>query len=155
MSKGSDEEGGWGTTEAIQVITEASERARAQRIEDAVEDALGREDITEAKLPLKVVVALVVWIVGQVIAGGSLWSDVTSDIRSLKERQAGLTNVLMDKDLETLRLEIDNLKSTLVRIESNVSESPTSLENMRAVGQMQADIRVIEKRLEYLERSIR
>jgi len=70
MVEDDHEEPTWDTTEAVAVIEDAARRAKRQgRISEAVSQAVGAGDITEARLPLKVVIGLVLWVVSQARRG--------------------------------------------------------------------------------------
>ena len=150
---GEDDEGPkWDTTTAVAVIEDAARRAKRQdRISEAVSQAVG-QDITEARLPLKVVIGLVLWVVSQALAGATLYYQLSGDIRSLQESQPQEGDLVSMAEVQAIRVELSSLKESLHRIESSVQAPPTNLDHLRAIGELRGDVRLLEQRVGFLER---
>ena len=147
-----DERPKWDTTTAVAVIEDAARRAKRQdRISEAVSQAVG-QDITEARLPLKVVVGLVLWVVSQALAGATLYYQLSGDIRSLQEGQPQVGDLVSMAEIQAIRVELSSLKESLHRIESSVQAPPTNLDHLRAIGDLRGDVRLLEQRVGFLER---
>jgi hypothetical protein len=147
------EEPTWDTTEAVAVIEDAARRSRRQdRISEAVSQAVGQGDITEAKLPIKVVIGLVLWVVSQALAGATLYYQLSGDIRSLQEGQPQVEDLVSMAEIQAIRVELSALKDSLHRVESSVQAPPTNLDHLRAIGDLRSDIRLLDQRVEFLER---
>lgn len=150
-----DDEGPqWDTTTAVAVIEDAARRAKRQdRISEAVSQAVGQGgDITEAKLPLKVVIGLVLWVVSQALAGATLYYRLSGDIRSLQESQPQAEDLVSLAEIQAVRAELTSLKESLHRVESSAQAPPTNLDHLRAIGELRGDVRLLEQRIEFLER---
>ena len=133
------------------------ETGRTQRIADDIIDALREsepEDITESKLPIKLVVALLCFAVTNVASVAGVYYDLRGDIRSISESQEALNEVLTDKDLDSVKVEIQHLKDGLATVETNMDTPPTSIDHLRAIGSIRTDLRVLEQRVNNIERSI-
>ncbi|MAH51296.1 hypothetical protein CMI37_36100 [Candidatus Pacearchaeota archaeon] len=153
MAEDDHEEPTWDTTEAVAVIEDAARRARRQdRISEAVSQAVGQGDITEAKLPIKVVIGLVLWVVSQALAGATLYYQLSGDIRSLQEGQPHIEDLVSMAEIQAIRVELLALKDSLHRVESSVQAPPTNLDHLRAIGDLRSDIRLLDQRVEFLER---
>jgi len=147
------EEPTWDTTEAVAVIEDAARRAKRQgRLSDAVSHAVAQGDITEARLPLKVVIGLVLWVVSQALAGATLYYQLSGDIRSLQEGQPQAGDLVSMAEIQAIRVELSSLKESLHRIESSVQAPPTNLDHLRAIGELRGDVRLLEQRVGFLER---
>ena len=132
------------------------ETGRTQRIADDIIDALRDsepDDITESKLPLKLVAGIVCFAVTNVFAIAGVYYDLRGDIRSVIESQETLNEVLTDKDLESVKVEIQNLKDGLKTVETSMVTPPTSIDHLRAIGSIRTDLRVLEQRVASIERS--
>ena len=136
------------------MIEDAARRAKRQdRISEAVSQAVGQGgDITEAKLPLKVVIGLVLWVVSQALAGATLYYRLSGDIRSLQESQPQAEDLVSVDEMQALRAEVPSLKESLHRGESSAQAPPTNLDHLRAIGELRGDVRLLEQRIEFLER---
>ena len=153
MVEDDHEEPTWDTTEAVAVIEDAARRAKRQgRISEAVSQAVGAGDITEARLPLKVVIGLVLWVVSQALAGATLYYQLSGDIRSLQESQPQEGDLVSMAEGQAIRVELSSLKESLHRIESSVQAPPTNLDHLRAIGELRGDVRLLEQRVGFLER---
>ena len=153
MVEDDHEEPTWDTTEAVAVIEDAARRAKRQgRISEAVSQAVGAGDITEARLPLKVVIGLVLWVVSQALAGATLYYQLSGDIRSLQESQPQVEDLVSMAEIQAVRVELSSLKESLHRIESSVQAPPTNLDHLRAIGELRGDVRLLEQRVGFLER---
>ena len=153
MGEDDHEEPTWDTTEAVAVIEDAARRAKRQgRISEAVSQAVGAGDITEARLPLKVVIGLVLWVVSQALAGATLYYQLSGDIRSLQESQPQEGDLVSMAEVQAIRVELSSLKESLHRIESSVQAPPTNLDHLRAIGELRGDVRLLEQRVGFLER---
>jgi len=147
------EEPTWDTTEAVAVIEDAARRAKRQgRLSDAVSHAVAQGDITEARLPLKVVIGLVLWVVSQALAGATLYYQLSGDIRSLQEGQPQVEDLVSMAEIQAVRAELTSLKESLHRVESSSQAPPTNLDHLRAIGELRGDVRLLEQRIEFLER---
>ena len=153
MVEDDHEEPTWDTTEAVAVIEDAARRAKRQgRLSDAVSHAVAQGDITEARLPLKVVIGLVLWVVSQALAGATLYYQLSGDIRSLQESQPQAGDLVSMAEIQAIRVELSSLKESLHRIESSVQAPPTNLDHLRAIGELRGDVRLLEQRVGFLER---
>ena len=129
------------------------------RVTEELKGALGSVDITqdgkgnimEAKLPAKAVVALVVWIVGQVIAMSGIYYDLRGEVHSIRQTVEGLEDVVEHKDLETIRMEMANIKESVRGVEKDMESPPTNMDHMRVIGDIRIDLRVLEQRVSALE----
>jgi hypothetical protein len=147
------EEPTWDTTEAVAVIEDAARRAKRQgRLSDAVSHAVAQGDITEARLPLKVVIGLVLWVVSQALAGATLYYQLSGDIRSLQEGQPQAEDLVSMAEIQAVRVELSSLQDSLDRVESSVQAPPTNLDHLRAIGELRGDVRLLEQRVGFLER---
>jgi len=147
------EEPTWDTTEAVAVIEDAARRAKRQgRLSDAVSHAVAQGDITEARLPLKVVIGLVLWVVSQALAGATLYYQLSGDIRSLQESQPQAGDLVSMAEIQAIRVELSSLQDSLDRVESSVQAPPTNLDHLRAIGELRGDVRLLEQRVDFLER---
>ena len=153
MVEDDHEEPTWDTTEAVAVIEDAARRAKRQgRISEAVSQAVGAGDITVPRLPLKVVIGLVLWVVSQALAGATLYYQLSGDIRSLQESQPQEGDLVSMAEVQAIRVELSSLKESLHRIESSVQAPPTNLDHLRAIGELRGDVRLLEQRVGFLER---
>ena len=153
MAEDDHEEPTWDTTEAVAVIEDAARRAKRQgRISEAVSQAVGAGDITEARLPLKVVIGLVLWVVSQALAGATLYYQLSGDIRSLQEGQPQAEDLVSMAEIQAVRVELSSLQDSLDRVESSVQAPPTNLDHLRAIGELRGDVRLLEQRVGFLER---
>ena len=154
MSGSDKDKGKWGTTRQIEVVKEAvasalanADETRIMRREDPPADdpVLPPPDITQAKLPVKVVIGLVLYAVGQVLTLAGVYYDLRADVRSLQEATDS-------PDITEVRLRVEQMDRDLQRIESQTRESPTAMDNMRRVGELNADVRELKARVRSLER---
>ena len=153
MAEDDHEEPTWDTTEAVAVIEDAARRAKRQgRLSDAVSHAVAQGDITEARLPLKVVIGLVLWVVSQALAGATLYYQLSGDIRSLQESQPQAGDLVSMAEIQAIRVELSSLQDSLDRVESSVQAPPTNLDHLRAIGELRGDVRLLEQRVDFLER---
>jgi len=153
MVEDDHEEPTWDTTEAVAVIEDAARRAKRQgRLSDAVSHAVAQGDITEARLPLKVVIGLVLWVVSQALAGATLYYQLSGDIRSLQESQPQAGDLVSMAEIQAIRVELSSLQDSLDRVESSVQAPPTNLDHLRAIGELRGDVRLLEQRVDFLER---
>jgi len=142
----SEHNGRWGTTKQIDVIKGAVAEALA---EDGDDGDGGGGDITEAKLPLKAVIALVLYAITQALTLAGVYYNLRADVRSLQESAASSGQ---DPMVQELKLRTEQLEKDLVRVETQTRESPTSMDNMRRVGELNADVRELTARVRSLER---
>jgi|TARA_R110000824_G_scaffold172229_1_gene349995 hypothetical protein len=133
----------WSTTKTIATVKEAMMEGLAER--DASE-------VQEAKLPLKVVVGLCVFLITQALTVAGLYHDIQSDVRSLQEAQGDLDTLAEESDLEAVRARLDGLQETLTEIEADMKSPPTSMDHMRVIGEIKADLRLLDQRLDWLEK---
>jgi len=138
--------GRWGTTKQIDVIKGAVAEALAEEVESG-EPSGG--DITEARLPLKAVIALVLYAIAQALTLAGVYYNLRADVRSLQESAASISQ---DPMVQELKLRTEQLEKDLVRVETQTRESPTSMDNMRRVGELNADVRELKARVRSLER---
>lgn len=134
----------WGTTKAISVMKDAMAQAMA-------EDS---GDITETKLPLRMVITILLFLLAQTLTAAGLYYNVVADIRSLQEAQVGLDSLAPLSEIQAIRSEIGNLSDNLSRLESEVDQPPTNLDHLRAIGDIKSDIRLVEQRIEFLEKKL-
>ena len=133
---------------------------QVMRVTEELRDALGAVDITsetgnpdimQAKLPAKAVAALIVWIVGQVIAMSGIYYDLRGEVHSIRQTVEGLEDVVEHKDLETIRMELANIKDSVKGVEKDLESPPTNMDHMRVIGDIRIDLRVLEQRVSALE----
>ena len=134
--------GRWGTTKQIDVIKDAVAEALAEDDDDS-------SDITEARLPLKAVIALVLYAITQALTLAGVYYNLRADVRSLQESAASSGQ---DPMVQELKLRTEQLEKDLTRVETQTRESPTSMDNMRRVGELNADVRELKARVGSLER---
>ena len=133
----------WSTTKTIATVKEAMMEGLAER--DATE-------VQEAKLPLKVVIGLCVFLITQALTVAGLYHDIQSDVRSLQEAQGDLDTLAAESDLDAVKARLDGINETITEIESDMKSPPTSMDHMRVIGEIKADIRLLEQRIDWLER---
>ena len=134
--------GRWGTTNQIAVIKAAVAEALAEDDDDS-------SDITEARRPLKAVIALVLYAITQALTLAGVYYNLRADVRSLQESAASSGQ---DPMVQELKLRTEQLEQELTRVETQTRESPTSMDNMRRVGELNADVRELKARVGSLER---
>lgn len=134
----------WGTTKAISVMKDAMAQAMAEE----------SGDITEAKLPLKLVVTICLFLLAQTLTAAGAYYNLVADIRSLQEAQVGLEDLVPLSEIQVIRSEIENLRDNLSRLEAEVDQPPTNLDHLRAIGEIRSDIRLVEQRIKFLERKL-
>ena len=139
---GNKSSGRWGTTKQIDVIKGAVAEALAEEDDDS-------NDITEARLPLKAVIALVLYAITQALTLAGVYYNLRADVRSLQESAASSGQ---DPMVSELKLRTEQLEKDLIRVETQTRESPTSMDNMRRVGELNADVRELTARVRSLER---
>lgn len=142
-------------TGVYRVTREAIEEAlRSQAIQtgeyELPRSAQPTPDITESKLPLRTVLALVVFAITQVLAITGVYYDLRGDVRSLQEA-AGSDRP--EVELAELRLRVSQLEKDVGRVEKNIQQPPTVMDNMHRVGELNADIRELGARVGSLERA--
>ena len=134
--------GRWGTTKQIDVSKDAVAEALAEDDDDS-------SDITEARLPLKAGIALVLYALTQALTLAGVYYNLRADVRSLQESAASSGQ---DPMVQELKLRTEQLEKDLTRVETQTRESPTSMDNMRRVGELNADVRELKARVGSLER---
>ena len=142
-------------TGVYRVTREAIEEAlRSQAIQtgeyELPRSAQPTPDITESKLPLRTVLALVVFAITQVLAITGVYYDLRGDVRSLQEA-AGSDRP--EVELAELRLRVSQLEKDVGRVEKNIQQPPTVMDNMHRVGELHADVRELGARVGSLERA--
>ena len=142
-------------TGVYRVTREAIEEAlRSQAIQtgeyELPRSAQPTPDITESKLPLRTVLALVVFAITQVLAITGVYYDLRGDVRSLQEA-AGSDRP--EVELAELRLRVSQLEKDVGRVEKNIQQPPTVMDNMHSVGELNADVRELGARVGSLERA--
>ena len=142
-------------TGVYRVTREAIEEAlRSQAIQtgeyELPRSAQPTPDITESKLPLRTVLALVVFAITQVLAITGVYYDLRGDGRSLQEA-AGSDRP--EVELAELRLRVSQLEKDVGRVEKNIQQPPTVMDNMHRVGELNADVRELGARVGSLERA--
>lgn len=134
----------WSTTKTIATVKEAMMEGLAER---------EAADAQEAKLPLKVVIGLCVFLITQALTVAGLYHDIRSDVRSLQEAQGDLDTLAAESDLDAVRARLDSLQEALAEIETDMKSPPTSMDHMRVIGEIKADLRLLDQRLDWLEKS--
>jgi len=142
VSEGSDQ---WSTTKTIATVRDA--------VEQAISSKEQPQSIVEAKVPLKMVVSLCLFLLTQALALTGIYYDLRSDVRSLQESQEDLESLAAESDVEAVRTRLDGLQATLSELEEDMKTPPTNLDHMRVIGEVKADLRLLEQRLEWLERN--
>ena len=142
-------------TGVYRVTREAIEEAlRSQAIQtgeyELPRSAQPTPDITESKLPLRTVLALVGFAITQVLAITGVYYDLRGDVRSLQEA-AGSDRP--EVELAELRLRVSQLEKDVGRVEKNIQQPPTVMDNMHSVGELNADVRELGARVGSLERA--
>ena len=142
-------------TGVYRVTREAIEEAlRSQAIQtgeyELPRSAQPTPDITESKLPLRTVLALVAFAITQVLAITGVYYDLRGDVRSLQEA-AGSDRP--EVELAELRLRVSQLEKDVGRVEKNIQQPPTVMDNMHRVGELNADVRELGARVGSLERA--
>lgn len=133
----------WGTTKTIATVR------------DAVEQALAKDsgqELEEARLPLRAVIALCLFLLTQGLTLAGLYYDTRADIRSLQEAQEDLDALAAESDLEALRDRIGGLQDALAGLEVEMKQPPTNLDHLRVIGDIKADLRLLEQRVQWLEK---
>ena len=133
----------WSTTKTIATVKEAMMEGLAER---------EAADVQEAKLPLKVVIGLCVFLITQALTVAGLYHDIRSDVRSLQEAQGDLDTLAEESDLQAVRARLDGLQEALTEIEADMKSPPTSMDHMRVIGEIKADLRLLDQRLDWLEK---
>lgn len=133
----------WGTTKTIATVRDAVEQALAKD---------GKQDITEAKLPVKAVIGLCLFLLTQALTMAGLYHELRSDVRSLQEAQEDLDALAAASDLEALRARLSGLQDTLAGLETDMKQPPTNLDHLRVIGDIKADLRLLEQRVQWLEK---
>ena len=139
-----DEGPAWGTTKTIATV-------RA-----AVEQAMEKEkppNIVETKVPLKLGVSLSLFLLTQALTVAGLYYDLRSDVRSLQEAQGDLDALAAESDVEAVRAKINGLQESLANLETDMKQPPTNLDHLRVIGDIKADLRLLEQRVQWLEKS--
>ena len=133
----------WSTTKTIATVKEAMMEGLAER---------EAADVQESKLPLKVVIGLCVFLITQALTVAGLYHDIRSDVRSLQEAQGDLDTLAEESDLQVVRARLDGLQEALTEIEADMKSPPTSMDHMRVIGEIKADLRLLDQRLDWLEK---
>ena len=133
----------WSTTKTIATVKEAMMEGLAER---------EAADVQEAKLPLRVVIGLCVFLITQALTVAGLYYDIRSDVRSLQEAQGDLDALAEESDLQVVRARLDGLQEALTEIEADMKSPPTSMDHMRVIGEIKADLRLLDQRLDWLEK---
>ena len=107
------------------------------------------QDITESKLPLRVVVGLVLFAVTQVLAISGVYYDLRGDVRSLQEAAGTETSGI---ELTELRLKVEQLSKEVHRLELDTKQPPTVMDNMRRIGELNGDVRELRAMIGSMER---
>ena len=136
----------WGTTRQIEVIKEAVEGAIERQSPPAAAPETPPE---EMKIPIKLTVGIIVFAVTQVLGLAGAYYDLRGDVRLLQEE---ISASVQDPAIAELRLRADQLERDIQRIESNLRESPTIMDNMRRVGELNGELRELNARIRALER---
>lgn len=140
---------GMSTTQVMRVTEELKDALGA--VDITIDGKDGKPDIMEAKLPAKAVAALVVWIVTQVLTMSGIYYDLRGEVHSLQQTIEGLEDVVEHKDLETIRMELGNIKESVREVEKDLESPPTNMDHMRVIGDLRIDLRVLEQRVSALE----
>ena len=139
-----NEEGpSWSTTKTMATVRDAVEQALAKEPSESIE---------EARLPLKAVVGLCLFLLTQSLTVAGLYHDMRADIRSLQESQEDLDALAAESDLEALRARITGLQDSLAGLEVEMKQPPTNLDHLRVIGDIKADLRLLEQRVQWLEK---
>ena len=117
-----------------------------QAVRKAVTDPL--PDITEATLPVKVVAGLVCFVVAQCLTVAGVYYDLREKVNTIQDEAGAVAMVEMTE----IKLKLSHLERDAKRIEKSMIESPTALDNMRRVGDLNADVRELKARVAALER---
>ena len=142
MTGGGPEKPGWGTTKTIEVVEDAVRSALAEAEDD------GPGDLTETKIPLKLIVPAAAFLLVQALAGSTLYYDLRADVRSLQESESSATST----DLRLVEVQVESIRDRLQKIEEKVDSPPTPLDHARVVGDIKTDLKLIEQRVQFLER---
>jgi hypothetical protein len=144
------------TTQVMQITEDLREALSPDQLGgDAPESPVPSADLTQTKLPAKVVAALILWVVTQVLAVSGVYYDLRGEVRSLQQSFEVIEEVVVHKDLDTIRMELGNLKEAMDDIEKDLETPPTNIDHMRVIGDMKTDIRVLEQRVTALERAVK
>ena len=73
-------------------------------------------------------------------------------MRSLQEAQEDLDALAAASDLEALRARLSGLQDTLAGLETDMKQPPTNLDHLRVIGDIKADLRLLEQRVQWLEK---
>ena len=139
-----NEEGpSWSTTKTMATVRDAVEQALAKEPSESIE---------EARLPLKAVVGLCLFLLTQSLTVAGLYPDMRADIRSLQESQEDLDALAAESDLEALRARITGLQDSLAGLEVEMKQPPTNVDHLRVIGDIKADLRLLEQRVQWLEK---
>ena len=133
----------WSTTKTIATVKDAVEQAL---------DSSQERGLVEQKIPLKAAVGLSVFLLTQALALAGAYYDLRGDVRSLQEAQSDLDALAAESDLDVVKDRIERLNETIAEIESDMKTPPTSMDHMRVIGEIKADVRLLEQRIEWLER---
>ena len=74
------------------------------------------------------------------------------DYRSLQEAQGDLDTLAEESDLQAVRARLDGLQEAVAEIETDMKSPPTSMDHMRVIGEIKADLRLLDQRLDWLEK---
>ena len=140
MSNRGDGQDRWGTTRQIEVIKEA--------VEGALEGSASQQtqDIAEAKLPLRLVVGIVAFVVTQVISVTAIYYDLRGEVREVSALQS-----VPSVELAEIKLRLDQAEKDLERLDTELDQQPRTLDNMQKIGELNADIRELKARVNAIE----
>ena len=140
MSNRGDGQDRWGTTRQIEVIKEA--------VEGALEGSAAQQtqDIAEAKLPLRLVVGIVAFVVTQVISVTAIYYDLRGEVREVSALQS-----VPSVELAEIKLRLDQAEKDLERLDTEFDQPPRTLDNMQKIGELNADIRELKARVNAIE----
>ena len=81
-----------------------------------------------------------------------MYYQLSGDIRSLQESQPQAGDLVSMAEIQAIRVELSSLQDSLDRVESSVQAPPTNLDHLRAIGELRGDVRLLEQRVDFLER---
>jgi len=88
----------------------------------------------------------------QALTVAGLYHELRSDVRSLQEAQDDLDQLAAESDLVALRARLVGLQDTLAGLETEMKQPPTNLDHLRVIGDIKADLRLLEQRVQWLEK---
>jgi hypothetical protein len=54
--------------------------------------------------------------------------------------------------LEAVRARLDGIQEAVAEIETDMKSPPTSMDHMRVIGEIKADLRLLDQRIDWLEK---